>query len=537
VLLLLAAACDVELQHAREALKSPVPALRADALRVLARRGSAADLDLVEPLVSDGSPRVRRQAVAALGALGPGPHLNRVVGRLRDADLEVRLAAVRVLGDSGNKSARRVLMPLLLDPSQIVRRAAAAALGDLGLDPADQQRELASLRLQELVASLRRGDDQVRASAARELGLSGRKQALPPLRRLLEDPSPRVSAAAARAVARISGRPAPAGPQAESAGASPPPISLQQARALVAAHLRQASSWIPESHWNELRGQGPASRPARPPGKRSGVERILSGFPERAPGASGEDPLLPPATPLSAVRRALRQVGGQPGASGWLAGLARDPQVPSRVRALALETLADHAPSGPDAQVGAAVRQGLASADPRLRRAAARACHLLGDGALRAGLKLLEERDFDQRAAGARCLGRAGDRAAVAPLIKMLQQEQQLAAIRALARLGDRRAVAPLAALLREDHPVGRQGERLAVVQALGRLGGPEAAPALERELSHPAWEVRLAAARALAAGVGRPASRGPLRVCLEDFYADVRAACRRALGGLSGGK
>jgi hypothetical protein len=290
------------------------------------------------------------------------------------------------------------------------------------------------------------------------------------------------------------------------------------------------------------------------PGKRAALERLLTRFPEHRPEDPAEDPLMPPRTGSAAVVAAIEGLAGRAEAHAWLAVVAIE--APQAVRVAALRALASPtedrggasapaspasapAPAPPASQdiepaapVPKAIWIGLRSDQPAVRRAAAEGCPLLGRGANAAALRLLRERDFELRAAGARCLGELRDGGAVPALLEVLREEPQLAAIRALARIGDHRATAALAALLQEDHPADRQGERVAVVEALGELADVAAAPALERELAHPQWPVRRAAARALERS-GRPASRDALKICLADYYAEVRRACQVALSRL----
>ena len=73
----------------------------------------------------------------------------------------------------------------------------------------------------------------------------------------------------------------------------------------------------------------------------------------------------------------------------------------------------------------------------------------------------------------------------------------------------------------------------MALLEALGKLADPaRAAAALERELTHPQWQVRLAAAKALALS-GRPASSTALSACRADYFAQVRSACETTLAAL----
>jgi HEAT repeat protein len=110
----------------------------------------------------------------------------------------------------------------------------------------------------------------------------------------------------------------------------------------------------------------------------------------------------------------------------------------------------------------------------------------------------------------------------------MVKKEQSMAAIEALVQLGDQRLTPVILKALEEDHPAGRYDERMVLIVALEKLKDPQAAKTLERELTHPEWRIRRAAAHALAA-IGKSSSKKPLTICKEDFYADVRRACTKA--------
>jgi len=651
LILLVLGGCDLEQKHARENLRSENASMRVDALQVLARAGDPADQEEVVLLITDRSPRVRRAAVAALGALGPGKHLHKVVGRLRDADIEVRLAAVRVLGDSSKNVAQRALLPMALDPSLIVRRAAAAALAARGMSPAQQTAALAQERLSEQLALLKQEDDQVRATAALEVGLSGDPRGAAPLQRLLQDDSLLVVRAAAHALGLINSKdaagaldklarsPQPArrvvaarglaeagagkaldalarDPETRVRGAAlealaqranttpekvkilpqtacgallDPEPAVQEAAARVvgrsritcaeevarlataafsgeevldllaplqgkaataallslaqrryATYRKDSEKWVTPDLWKKIRAASPGpqqqeSAAGSNTSKSSGLEKILSRFPERAADDGMEDPLLPSTTPAAMMRRAFVALQGREEARPWLGSVAL--QAPPTVRIMALKTLASLAAKSPpgtkspstDSTVDVAIRAGLRDQRRAVERAAAEGCHLLGSGAMAVALALMETKDFDLRASSARCLGRIGGARAVKPLLGLLRKERQVAAIVALARVGDKRAAPKIAALLKEDHHADRQGERVEIINALGQLGDPGTAPDLERELTHPTWRVRRAAARALGR-LGRSASRKVLEVCRFDYYEEVRRACEASL-------
>jgi HEAT repeat protein len=667
VLLPLLASCQLERERARRALASPDTTARAEAVDKLAESGDLESAGpLIAPLLRDPSARVRKRAVAALGVLGLGSHLSQVIGRLNDSDLEVRLTAVRVLGDSGRKAARPPLLLALQDPSMVIRKAAGLALQALGMSRGEQVRALAREELNEQIARLRRPDDQLRATSARMIGQSERREGLPPLVPLMRHRSPLVSRAAAHAVGRIGGPAAlkhltkmvqasapqirraaalglaelaaakageqegaravlhkllrdpddavkgaalealagdgggvakehladvcplldaselPSAPatQPTSQPTSAPAITKSQLarraalalgkrgtadcpkevkllckRAADGEHevldllepltgadvdaallrLAQAShetfrheavKWIAPDRWKELdEADRPQSRPTHGSAKERQVARLLSKFPERAPESS-VDPLIPPTVPARRVARLIGALAGRGGTDRWLSRVATE--APVALRSASLTALGGSREPA-TREVRRALTGGLESKDPTIRRAALSACLRLGDEARARATELLQDDDFDVRSEAARCLGRLRDPKAVKPLLAVLRREHSsLAAIQALALLGDHAATGPILELLKEDHAVSRQGERVAVINALGRLADRAAVTALENEVNHNDWRVRLAAARALAR-VSRPATVRVLVLCENDFYAEVRRACRAA--------
>ena len=640
--------CNMEQEQARKALKSPRAAMRADAVKVLARTGGPEVAAELVPLIKDPSARVRRNVVAALGALGPDKYLGQLAGRLRDPDLEVRLAAVRVLGDCKHARATKLLLPMLADPGLVIRRAASRALQRQGLALRAQTERTATLELQRQLTRLHLEDGQLRASAVREIGLAGRSSSLPVLIRLLSDNSPLVVAEAATAVGRLGGKQAQAslvklshskrgldrvaaagglghlghapsltrltgdavpavrlaalaaltgmvhkgagsvldpgsicarledqqpevaqqaarlvqaaempcsgqlavllasakavrapGPRAARLLALMAPIRrpavttalLALARMLHQAHGQEAAPWIQPDQWTKIAAE-PAPALAAPPPKaaqRRGLRKLLASFPHRPNRGKLEHPLMPPRVSLDQVLAGIRAMTARKQGLFWLARVAGEGNTAARVAAL--EVLSSFGPGsvkGTANLVSRTISRALVSKLPAIRQAAARACHLLGTEAASRAILMLEDPDFEMRAAGARCLGKLRHAAAVKLMLKYLARERQLALIEALARIGDHQATAPIAAMLQQDHHSGRWHERVVVVKALGTLGDPSAAASLQRELSHPHWKVRLAAARALSRA-GRRSSLEALEVCRADYYSSVRESCGRS--------
>lgn len=531
--------------------------------------------------------QVRAAAVRTLGLSGRTRALEALSARLSDPSELVRREAARAVGRIGGAAAQRALRGLLEQGSE---GRLAAAWGLRFLRPADW----ASLRA--LVDDTQPTIAEAALLAVAEQGDRPPPGVATSLCKLLgRDDAVELQRAAARAVARFSAggtmTGAPGGgllcavevqtlltavhawvakvDLANPGEALAQRVALLSAlgpklggEALVAlsrrayqAHRAQARRWVSREGWQGLEG-GATTRPAtqapRPPSsrdKRKALAWLLARFPQRHSDADYDDPLLPPTVGPELVEKLLTVLPATTSSRAFLAEVAR--MAPRRVRIAALRRLGElptasskgaaaSAPSSlladttPPAEQGArAVWAGLRSKDKTIRRAAALACPQLGARASRTALRLLGDRDFDVRAAAARCLGQVGGRKAVPALLEALRAEPLVEVIAALARAGDHQATPALLALLKEDHAASRQGERVLIIEALGQLADATAAPALERELAHPSWRVRLAAARALSRAA-RPRSKGPLDVCQTDFFAQVRRACKSAYQALT---
>ncbi len=122
------------------------------------------------------------------------------------------------------------------------------------------------------------------------------------------------------------------------------------------------------------------------------------------------------------------------------------------------------------------------------------------------------------------------NRAAVAPLIDVLDSgrpQKAAAAVRALGDIGDRRALEPL--LQQVDSPARHE-----VFLALGKLRDPRAETALVEGLADDDWQVRMNAAMALGP-VGSGRSVEPLETTLEDDVMVVREWSARSLSMITG--
>jgi len=495
--------------------------------------------------------------------------LQEQISRLQRADDQLRANAARLIGMSGQETGLSPLHKLVKDRSPLVVRAAAWAIGRIG-------GKVALGYLQQLAEAKQAMDRRAAAVGLAELGsLPGAEQTLTAL---LKDPDASVKQAALEALARRTGG---------SAGEEVCQLLVGESRVLarlaarllgkvgtgceqqveqlckraragetavweLLAPLRSASvddalvelakqgyqryrhdavKWIGPDRWQELeQEQKQPAQEARPQpaggDKRKALDRLLATFPERVPEHL-LDPLLPPRVPGDEVVRLVQALARRAAARKWLVQVASE--APPAIRVAALEALSAAEPTESEEGPRRVVALAAGSEEAVLRRAALKGCELLGtEKAVEVALGMLADKDFDVRTEAAGCLGRLRSTRAVPPLEKNLEQERSLAAIQALARIGDHSATRPILELLQEDHPAGREGERVLVLQALGLLADREAVPAIERELTHPEWTVRRAAADALAR-IWRPSTVRALKLCRHDFYAEVRQACEIA--------
>ncbi|MBK8480283.1 MAG: HEAT repeat domain-containing protein [Proteobacteria bacterium] len=556
-----AARFDAELLR----LADPAPQVRAEAARELGRSGAA----------RAAGPLLRRLAVAGESTLVIAAVLRALVRvdaaaarrTLRElgtaADPGRRLVAARVLA-ALRPPAWALLRAALSDPQPEVRGAALRGISRLRAAPAAALDPPAALATVLCAALELEGAGALRLLAAEAAG--GHRLGC----------APQAQAAAARARQAL-------GVVEPSAGLT---RALLEAFDLLARLRRQedgelliallqramtvlqweAEPWIGAERWREgASAAAPWSAPrataipsARASAKASGeaLHTLLSRFHLRAADGQ-EQPLMPPTSSAEAVASRFAWLPRTVETEAWLARVARDAE-DAVLAAAALDRLAEGAlpasgarraafvvGAGADGRGGGArpeassplqqaVEVGLGSIDRQRRRAATGACVQLPppQGEARA-LGLLGDADGAVREAAALVLGRLRAHQALPALLVLLARDPSPALVHALALLRDRRATRPLLRLLEEDHPAPRLGERRVVVEALGALADQAAAPALERELGHPDWRLRRAAASALARA-GRARSRELLGDCAADYYGAVRQACAEALAKLA---
>jgi HEAT repeat protein len=233
----LAGGCNAKRDAALTSLRDPRASLsdRVKALRLLQQHGEDEDAALVARSLGYPSERVRLAAVRALGAMDAAAQLPQVIPLLHDESREVRLAAIRFVGASEHRRAKQFLVPLLEDRSLVIRRATSAALEARKMSKVAQRKALARRMLEDQIRAIGSLNEQVRVTAAEQLGLSGNQAAVDALTRRLRDPAPPVREAAARALGRIGG---PEARQALAELARDPDRAFQRVAALGLAELQ-----------------------------------------------------------------------------------------------------------------------------------------------------------------------------------------------------------------------------------------------------------------------------------------------------------
>ena len=199
-------------------LKEPRLDIRQKAIRAL---GRIKDPRAVEPLVmalKDPQPEIRKQAAVALGEIGDPRAVEPLVAALKDRDGTVREGAARSLGEIKDARATGPLIALLKDEEWGVRVRTAGALDRIGWRPAEIEEkvrwlaasrswdELAGLGASgvgELTEALKDKSPDIRAGAAKGMGLTADHRVVDPLIVALKDPNCFVRRQAAQSLGRI----------------------------------------------------------------------------------------------------------------------------------------------------------------------------------------------------------------------------------------------------------------------------------------------------------------------------------------------
>lgn len=123
---------EVYLDLYRLLLEDPVPTVRAACARALGRHGTPADVERLEPLLTDENGFVRWEAAKSMKKLHNPAAIDSLIERLNeDDDLDVRMACARALGQYPRPRVFDALVGALDDPEFGVSRAAADSLRTL----------------------------------------------------------------------------------------------------------------------------------------------------------------------------------------------------------------------------------------------------------------------------------------------------------------------------------------------------------------------------------------------------------------------
>ena len=180
---------------ATEALVDPDPRVRRVAAAVLGELDAPSGAEALRSALRDADGGVRAEAVAAL-AIG-GVAIDAVAALASDPEPRVRAAVARAAGLDPAPGGT-VAAALLDDPEPAVRAHAAASTIRAGADPREAVAVLASLA--------EAPEEDARVAAFRVQHDVGRQETLVPIAaRGTADPSPRVRAEAARALASVGG--------------------------------------------------------------------------------------------------------------------------------------------------------------------------------------------------------------------------------------------------------------------------------------------------------------------------------------------
>ena len=431
--------------NAKEAAPS-LPALLEDPDALVRERAHQAfwtfkeayDAKSLVPLLATGEPAVQAPVLRMLAELGSAELAPRVLPLLGSDAPGVRQAAVSALGAWGIPEARDAIRKLEEDPDVQVRRSVFLVLSG------EKPRVLAAIR-----------DPQLRDLAVGIAGQSKMAEAVPDLRRLMDEAEPWILPHVLGALADLGAR-------------DLVPLLMQMLEEEGTRHT--ATSLLGRLGTREAI---PALVRRCDPDRHDGTLFEALGalkvtIEDLEPQLRGEDP---------ADRRrgilVLQRVR-PPGAAGRIAPLVADPD--PGVRLQVLSALGEF---GDPAQVGAAAERLIADADPRLRSAAM--FHLMssrGDAAIPAVRRLLEDPAPAVRRDAIRRLSGAWTPDDAPRLVGFLRDEETAcAAVEVLGAVGAREAVPELLRHL-EARPCGEAAE------ALARLGAREAVPVLEKLLA-----------------------------------------------------
>ncbi|MBO8183283.1 MAG: HEAT repeat domain-containing protein [Archaeoglobus sp.] len=181
--------------------------------------GDCSALPHLIELLSDNNDYVRLRAVEAIGALNGECAMNFLITALNDRNEHVRRAAIEELVKLGKKPIPE-LLNLLKRGNQQIRKAAAVVLDRIGWEPEDLEEEIyyhiakeeweVILRfgrkaLNILTNFLKEKSDGLRLKVAEILGEIGEAEAIPYLKKLLNDQNKFIRLKAAESLVKLTG--------------------------------------------------------------------------------------------------------------------------------------------------------------------------------------------------------------------------------------------------------------------------------------------------------------------------------------------
>jgi HEAT repeat protein len=365
----------------RAALADPSAGVRRLSADLLGRLGAREAVEPLTGVLDDPDPSVRSAAISALAKLAPLAPDDRgraaVAKAVGDADAVVRASAVRALAALDSPAVERDAERLAADPSPAVRAELAVALVEAG------QEERPHAILGSLLES-RSADDRIAGlHAVERLGGHAPSSRMP---LLLDDPSPRVRAAAVGALAMVvdPGLPDPLPALVAALDDQAPSVRLAAARGLNARGSDTCPAVVQVLWTGSDRAQDAALRAldGRGPEVREELLEWAGGQVRRASALRERGAALGPT--------AVHSDGAAPGpgdssSAEFLRALLRrrEWQIEQRLLA-ALAVLGAPAASG-------LIRRCLRANDPQTRAQAVEALDSLGDRALsREIVRLLE---------------------------------------------------------------------------------------------------------------------------------------------------
>ena len=510
------------------ALRDENPGVQDAVMRSIIAIGGEVTAYMALPLLREG-PFLRNTARIILRQIGQ-PSVPLLRPLLADKDDDVRTFAVDLISDIGWCDYPSEIARLLeTDPNQNVRASAARAIGILGYREA----------LPALVASLR-NNEWVCFSALESLALLKDESSIEPVLSLLSDPSETVRYAAIETLGKIGSTRSNAAllsrlPLASDIEKTPIIRSLVQIG--ITPSMAEVGDLLIEMYTNgEWEDRLVALAGLADLKDNRAIPVILE-------VAGSLDPSDPESEErLIAIKRALENFGCMPA----LTTIIADPAVKWRAKVIAIEVIGDLRCPG-------AVPHLISIMDSDLRevrRASVLAlAEIRDESALQALRKLIEDRDGHVRHAAISVLGKIGDKTSFTPLLRHLDVENYQDVleenVKALLLIGPTELFPRLPALTPVIRKMAAQytthidtllalsrdqehSVRLAALSSLGRHPDERGAQRLSEALLDHDPEVRKTAVMSLG-NMNR--GTGDFKIALKDGDMWVRLYAVRALG------